>query len=428
MKIALITCSISPHQLPLANELVRHLGAENFRYISDESLSSGRAQLGWSKENIPDWVLIKNSSEETKKECIHWSINADVILCGLRETELFKKRSSKGMLTLYMSERWFKPPFGILRLLYPPFLIMAWRVYKLLKSSDFYYLPLGIHAATDMARMCGLFNLEIKFLWKKPNINSEKHNAMSKIICSSILNSSKERTKIIAPKNENHLLLNKMRIWGYFVEKTSGKKNIKSGYHENLNILWAGRMLRLKKVNTLILAVKTLVNNGLDIKLTIVGKGPQVNKLKRIAFKKNNGEGFKTEFGVDFFNCIKFLPSVPIAEVRKLMRSSDIYVLPSNSNEGWGAVINEAMEEGCVIIASRQSGAGITLIQDNVNGLLFNSGERKEIQICIQRLYNDRNLIKKLGKEAECTMATSWGVEKGAELLIDFIISEINIV
>ena len=62
------------------------------------------------------------------------------------------------------------------------------------------------------------------------------------------------------------------------------------------------------------------------------------------------------------------------------MNQADIYVFPSNGREGWGAVVNEAMAEGCAIVGSNQAGSVKTMIKDKVNGLVLYRNDVDEIE------------------------------------------------
>ena len=50
MKFAFFTNIISPHQMPLARELVNLLGADEYRYVYTEAEEKGRADLGWGAD------------------------------------------------------------------------------------------------------------------------------------------------------------------------------------------------------------------------------------------------------------------------------------------------------------------------------------------------------------------------------------------
>src|SRR5690606_9257701 len=130
---------------------------------------------------------------------------------------------------------------------------------------------------------------------------------------------------------------------------------------KTVSILWVGRMLKWKRVDLLIRALARLKNEGKDFKLTLVGDGPERERLQKLADKL---------LGHEYYTIQNFIPS---SEVPALMAQHDIYVLPSNAYEGWGAVVNEAMSVGCALVASDKTGAGASLIEHGVNGMLFES-------------------------------------------------------
>ena len=167
MKFVFLTNIISPHQMPLARELVNLLGADEYRYVYTEREEKERTKLGWGNEG-EDWCLHGDENTAVLSE-------ADVLMSGVRAPNLFEKRAKDGKTTLYCSERWFKPPIGFLRVFVPSYFKMARRIVKLLNESEnFYYLPMGIHAARDMARLCGLMNGDWKCVFKAPKVNFER--------------------------------------------------------------------------------------------------------------------------------------------------------------------------------------------------------------------------------------------------------------
>ena len=56
MTFALYANTVSPHQLPLAREIVGCLGAENYRYIYTDQLPPERVNLGWGDAGAP-WLM-----------------------------------------------------------------------------------------------------------------------------------------------------------------------------------------------------------------------------------------------------------------------------------------------------------------------------------------------------------------------------------
>lgn len=354
MTIALLTNIISPHQLPLANEVASVIGEENFHYVYSEPFHKERINLGWDGDNYPCWCSCKEENGAALN-------SADLVYGGERDVDLFERRGQLGRKTFYASERWFKPRIGFFRLLCPVYFKMALRFVKLMQDckNNFYYYPQGIHAARDMARLCGLFGGDLRCLVRAPELEFNR----------------KPGGKIWLKNGRagNRYCLDKMRMWGYFVEpsKFKGVRDVKlTDNHDPLTtikVLWVGRLLKLKRVDTIIRAVGELTrssssnsnsNSNFHIQLDIYGSGPEENRLKKQA----------TKYG----DVIKFHPPVPIAEVRKLMREHDVYVLASNAYEGWGSVVSEALEEGMRVVGTHEAGASATILPKEC---LFHSGD-----------------------------------------------------
>lgn len=88
--------------------------------------------------------------------------------------------------------------------------------------------------------------------------------------------------------------------------------------------------------------------------------------------------------------------------------------------EGWGVVVNEAMLEGCAVIASRESGSGATLIRDGENGLLFPSGDVQALTNALIRLETDESLRLRLVTAGQASMLAEWTPVIAAERLLAF--------
>ena len=240
MRLAFHTTTVSPHQLPFARELAKRIGADNYRYIFTRELSAERQSLGWRTDGACGVTLLKDGSDEARA----WLEEANVLLTSFREPDLIERRCARGLRTFYMNERWFKPigfcaflpaalcaASGRLRLLLPGFRRLTKRLVSLSRdNAAFRLLPIGVHAFEDYA-------------WAG------------------------------APRD-------RMDVWGYFVSPSAAKgegsstnQTIKRS-DNSLRVLWVGRFLALKRVDTLIRAVRRLAAEGVAIQLTLVGEGP----------------------------------------------------------------------------------------------------------------------------------------------------------
>ena len=405
MRLVLLTNIISPHQMPLAHALARRLGEDNFRYIATEGEHDERTKLGWHMGQPPSWVIVPDGSAGLSAEASEWCQGADLLLSGLREMELFRERSARGLPTFYMSERWFKPPIGFLRMLHPRYLRMAWSLRKLLRAGSVDYLPMGLHAARDMARVLGLLSGDIRCLFRAPPLRMEAQVPL-------------------APFSGSISQL-PMSLWGYFVEAGGGVDG--SGNRINsasapdggpaspLRLLWLGRMLDWKRADTLVRAVVRLLDEGRSFQLRVVGYGPEEAKLRRLAQRyllPDQPAGRESGASGIFFQA-----PVPIQEVRGLMREAEVVVMSSDGGEGWGAVVNEAMAEGCCVVGTHEAGSSATLIEHGVNGYLYRTGDVSELANLLRQL--DQESIRSCGERARETLDSVWSPEHAADKLIE---------
>jgi glycosyltransferase involved in cell wall biosynthesis len=341
------------HFLPLARCLAKLVGANNFRYgaVYYPGLSERHQKLGWNCNENDPWIL-RLENELDRKQFERWWDEADVVLCGERLFARMKDRLDKNKLTFHMTERWWKSPIGMARLLHPRFALMAVRFKRLASSPYFHFLPIGGFAAPDI--------------------------------------------KYIASFS------NRMWNWGYFttIPQPLPSCERKDG---GLRVLWAGRMIGWKRVDILIRAFSRLLAERSDAILTIVGFGPERMRLKKLASKLLIARSYHFE------------SPMSANQIPLLMRQHHVYVLPSGGAEGWGAVVNEVMAEGCAVIANENGRAAKTMIRHQENGLLFKSGDWKNLGDLLCEVSRDDKLRLKLALEGQRTVAHYWSPDVAAE-------------
>ena len=333
MRILHVTNIISPHQIPLAQQLALIIGEDNFRFASTEPPYEERKNLGWNSNVNESWILRAGENEEDRIEFEKWWDEADLVLCNVRRFNRMQDRLDRGKLTFYMSERWWKPPIGIARLLHPRFALMTSQFLKLTSSPLFHYLPIGIYAERDMNRIAKLKG----GMWQ----------------------------------------------WAYFTEPLK-LTQLNPTLSNTFKIMWAGRMLAWKRLDTLIYAFSHLQKEYNDSSLTLIGDGVKRLELERLAKKLLIPGSYN------------FLPPMSAQKVPEVMQQHHVYVLPSNGYEGWGAVINEAMSAGCSVISTYEAGASKTMIQHQVNGLLFNAGDWKTLSEQFIFLAKNKKIAEKV--------------------------------
>lgn len=362
MKIAFLTNILSPHQLPLAKAIVRLVGENNYRYIYTEHFHHERRNMGW-EQNQTAWCLHSDSSDPN-------IASSEILISELRELEIFRKQLYKGKKVIYVSERWFKPPLGMFRLLVPAYLYMALRFILLLKKANFFYFPQGIHAARDIMRLYLLFHGHLSCLFCPPKVAFESRPGGCIVPLQQAINTDLLSIEEISFAKKNGFvqiprhkwdkvhpcgIWGKLKIWGYFVAPSQKE----SSFHTpKQSVMWAGRMLSWKRVTTLVKVCCRLPQIHLDL----YGHGETESALRNIAMNSSN---------------ISFHDFVPISQIRTIMSQHDIYVLPSDAREGWGAVVSEALEEKMQVFASIESGAGATILPSQN---LFNAKDARKLE------------------------------------------------
>jgi len=356
MKMVYGTNIWTHHQLPVATELARILGADCFKMVLFNQVDDERRKLGWAQENaLPSWVLGPPRSDKERSEIIQQSADADVMIFGACPRGILERRVAANKLTLVASERLLKKSYHRLRMLNPRY-ARGFAVYRKIVNHDHIHaLAIGHYAPHDL-RAVGAFGDR---LWR----------------------------------------------WGYFVELNPEPPP--PIIDRPLQVLWVGRMLKWKKVSTLLRAIALVHHEKWFGGCTIVGDGPEHTKLLSLSRK----------LGLDS-DSVRFLPPVTFEVVRRLMQESDVYVMPSNQMEGWGAVIGESMSEGCLVVANEDGGSARALISDSESGFLFRDGDWHQLANILNEIASNPTLRIRIRQQAWEWMHSRWSPRVAAERLV----------
>ncbi len=196
--------------------------------------------------------------------------------------------------------------------------------------------------------------------------------------------------------------------WGYFPQ-VSERTEYPQRNNPTLRILWVGRMIKLKRAQDAIRALTILRKNNIDFNLDIIGEGECESKLRALVRH------------LDLEGNVNFLGTMSPDKVRENMTSADILMMTSGYREGWGAVINEAMSEGCAVLASSAMGSVPFLIRDKENGLIYRYGSLKDMKRKLLCLAEDKALRESLGRKAFDTVRKEYSAEVAAERFVEFV-------
>jgi glycosyltransferase involved in cell wall biosynthesis len=183
----------------------------------------------------------------------------------------------------------------------------------------------------------------------------------------------------------------------------------KEDSQNNKQLLWIGRFNRGKGVDYLVDAFKLLNSKHPNIKLLLIGRGPDRERIKvKIQDLKLD-------------KCIAFKDFVPNTEIVKLYQSSSVFVLPS-LEEGVPRTILEAMSCGIPIVCSNLPQL-VDIVKDG--GFLVPTKDPEALADRVSKILSNKSLAKKMGQNGRenIIMNYSWSdtVEKTLQLYSELI-------
>jgi len=201
---------------------------------------------------------------------------------------------------------------------------------------------------------------------------------------------------------------NRCYKWGYFPEtKHYDTDTLMEGKRSDVpTILWAGRFLNWKHPERALLVADHLKKKGYRFVLNMIGAGGMEEQLKTMIRE------------MELSDCVHMLGSMTPGEVRVHMEQASIYLFTSDRGEGWGAVLNEAMNSGCAVVADRAIGSVPFLLKDGENGLSYGSGCTEQLCQLVERLMETSEERERLGRAAYRTMVEEWNAEEAARRLV----------
>lgn len=362
MKITMISNYINHHQMPFSEELYHRFG-EDYKFIQTKPMEEERIQMGWKVEEdgIP-YLLLLDREEELCRKLIEES---DILLIGWNEREdLFVNRLGSGKLTFRISERIYRE--GQWKAVSPRGLIRKYKEHIRYRKQPVYLLCAGAYVASDFSLIRAYPKKRLRFGYFPEFIEYKEEELF-----------------------RNH-------PWGE-----------KKGDQE-LQLVFAGRFMPLKHPELAVRLAADLKKAGYRFHLHMIGSGEMEEKLKQLAAESGAAEQ------------ITFYGFLNPKEVRKIMEKSHIHLFPSNHLEGWGAVVNEAMNCGCVEVVNSKAGAARFLIRQEENGLMYFGGSYEEMKKRVIFLFEDPKKGEALGREAYRTIAEQWNAKEAVERLLDF--------
>ncbi|MGE5215319.1 MAG: glycosyltransferase family 4 protein, partial [Nitrospirota bacterium] len=151
-----------------------------------------------------------------------------------------------------------------------------------------------------------------------------------------------------------------------------------------LKLLCVGRLIERKGQHHLIEAVKRLTDEGIDVRLDLVGTGDA----------RSDNEAQVARLGLA--DRVSFLGYVPREKIAEHYAAAHVFVLPSY-NEGMSVALLEAMASGLAVLVTPTGGAP-ELVETEVNGLIFDWGDVDRLISHLRRLAHDRSVVRRMGE------------------------------
>ncbi|MDR8393193.1 glycosyltransferase family 1 protein [Aliifodinibius sp. S!AR15-10] len=158
---------------------------------------------------------------------------------------------------------------------------------------------------------------------------------------------------------------------------------------DELVVTFVSRLVWEKDLQTYVDTIKKLKNRDLNIRAMVVGDGPAKKELQQM-LPEAHFTGFITG-----------------EELHRAYASSDIFLFPSDT-ETFGNVTLEAMSSGLPCVVADATGSR-SLVEAGINGFLAPPRNTSEFANGVQKIAEDEELRKKMGKTArQKALAYSW--------------------
>ena len=360
-KLVLLANRLNHYQKSISDEFAKIYG-NDYTYIAMLPFFSGQPVPGVRDLNYEPYVLRGYESPGAMQEARNLIDGAECVIIGgsPEYMHMTKGRLSRGKMTFLYSERFFKGPLWKDAVRFMKYYgCFGTRSYSRDIRSKFYLLCTSAFAAWDY-NTCGLFR-------------------------------------------------NKAYRWGYFPEaKRYDDIDGLISRKKKAGILWAGRYIGWKHPELAVKLASNLRDRGLSFTLRITGSGVMESELQRLVESSGLNDCISLNIG----------RIVQPDEIRSEMENAQIFIFTSDRGEGWGVVLNEAMNSGCAVVAGEKIGAAPYLIDDGQNGLIFRDRDIDDLTEKVAGLLREPERMRVLGRNAYETVTGLWSPKSAAERFV----------
>lgn len=369
MKLVIYSNFLNIHQVPVMDELYKLLG-EDFRFVATLHRNEKMLKGGEDYSTRP-YCILAARSYSAHDEALYLAREADVCVFGACSQEYAVERAitNPQRLSFEMGERWLK--HGWLTIGSPMFRQWLINYYRYFHKANFHKLCCSSFAAADDESM--------------------------------------------------HAYKGRHYKWGYFTSVEKQDLEI-SAYHvsakKKVRILWCARFLAWKHPELVVELASRLKSDGYDFAIDMYGDEGQQAKHDKVYSRDKLARLIK---GLCVDDVVTLMGKRSNPEILEAMRNGDIFLLTSDRLEGWGAVANESMANGCVLVASDCVGSTGYLIRGNETGIIFKSQCIDSLYESVKFLLDNPEERERIAKAGRRSMVELWNPENAAKSLLQLI-------
>jgi glycosyltransferase involved in cell wall biosynthesis len=353
--ITFISNFLNHHQIPFSDAMYNLIGSD-YAFISTTPMDDERTSMGWNVSADHPYEIRAYKSDTLTQRANQLANDSDVTIIGSALDSFIEQRLKNRKLTFKYSERLYKQGLSLSN--FPRSFISSYIHHGRFQKYPIYMLCASAYTAGDLA----IFGNYIGRTYK----------------------------------------------WGYFpaIKEYKIEELIKSKRRDAVQILWAGRFMGWKHPDHALAVAKRLDKANIDFQLKMIGNGEEFDRIKLMSYN------------MALKRPVEFLGAMSPDEVRRHMEEANIYLFTSDFNEGWGAVLNEAMNSGCAVVASHAIGAVPFLLKHGENGLIYRNGDVDDLCSKVISLAKDSGLREMLGMNAYLTMKNTWNADVAADRFV----------
>lgn len=359
------------HRIVMAEELYKLLG-KDFIFIA--TMPRDPRQLkGGEDYSCRSYCLQAAENQENHYLAMKYAKEAEVCSFGAGALPYAIERAKHGRkdgISFETGERWLKK--GWINILSPRLIKWWWTYQTVFRKRNFYKLCASAFAAADHEKL-GTYR-------------------------------------------------NRCYKWGYFTSvneelpiKTIVKKNAES---QVVKVIWCARYLQWKHPELPVLLAHKLKGKGYSFHIDMYGDEGNAAAHDAI-YPKEKLKRLISELGVE--DCVTLMGNRSNREIIQAMQDCAIFLFTSDQNEGWGAVANEAMSNGCALVAGDKIGSTPYLIRDGINGFMFKNCDVDSLTEKVEYLLNNPLKLQQMQVNAYKDMVTFWSPKVAAKNLLQLI-------